>query len=526
MDVIRAHYLTDSSFLLSETSHFETLSTKTLMDWVASAENLRLDSEKLTSLSGIEQFSNLRKLSLIGNMIQEISFIDRCPLLEELSLEDNMISKIGNLNRLIYLKKLDLGRNFISRVEGLEKLECLTQLSLEDNLINSLEGVEELQGIMELYIGNNRIQSLKDILLLRDLPKLIILDVSGNPLAKEQSSRLYIIFHLKKLKVLDGIGIEQAEQSYARDEFGGRLSEDLLESRLAGLRKSEIRSLDLSSAKLRAFDDMFTGDIFPLLVEINLSDNQIQTLRCFGLMPNLIKLQLSKNKLESLHSIDGKGLQGLPNLETLDVSFNQLQNLSGLQNCKLPNLKVLICAHNRIESIEYLDNLANLRELDLCANNIKQIDPTSFPSALSLRYLRLDENKIRVISNLNGLVKLQCLQLISNRVSDYIELEKLRDLPTLMELALSNNPITRKLPYRISVIKRLPQLMFLDGQEVQAEERERGEMVQEVKPPPMIHLAQQPAQKVPVRLTSVNVEAVFGKNDPNPAKRPISSANF
>ena len=61
---------------------------------------------------------------------------------------------------------------------------------------------------MELYIGNNLIADIKEILNLKSLPKLIILDISGNILCKEKHFRIYTIFHIRNLKVLDGVSIE------------------------------------------------------------------------------------------------------------------------------------------------------------------------------------------------------------------------------------------------------------------------------------------------------------------------------
>lgn len=490
-------------------------------------EKLILNTQKLSSLSGVETFTNLKILSLSGNIIQEISNLDRCLLLEELCLEDNMISKIENLQRLRFLKKLDLGRNFISKIENLKALENLTQLSLEDNLIESLDGIQQLYGILELYIGNNRISNMKDVLYLKELRKLIILDISGNLISKEANSRIYMIFNLKKLKVLNGAGVESSEQSFAKEYYGGKLSDDLLESRLNSSKKSEIRILDLSSAKLRSFDDVFSQSSFPSLIELNLCDNHITNLRCFSYMPKLTKLNLAKNKLESLITGDNKGLVALPNLEALDVSYNLLQNLSGLQSAKLTNLRVLIVAHNNLETIDYIENQLNLRELDLSTNNIKQIDSSSFIGQVNLRFLRLDENRIRYLSNLGPLSKLQCLQLNANRIQELLEIEKLQVLPNLMELSLMNNPVVRKNQYRILVIKRLPHLMFLDRQDVTAEEREKIEIAAEIKPPALVHLASQSTnQKVHVKLTSVNLEAVFGRNDKD--KKPNSStlSNF
>ena len=64
---------------------------------------------------------------------------------------------------------------------------------------------------MELYIGNNVIQEIREVSLLKPLGKLIILDISGNQMCREKNYRIYTIFHLKKLKVLDGVSIEYTE---------------------------------------------------------------------------------------------------------------------------------------------------------------------------------------------------------------------------------------------------------------------------------------------------------------------------
>jgi hypothetical protein len=87
---------------------------------------------------------------------------------------------------------------------------------------------------MELYIGNNLIKELKEVGFLKNLPKLIILDLSGNNLCWENHYRVYSIFHLRKLKVLDGEPIENQEVSDSKETFAGRLTEEILETRLNG----------------------------------------------------------------------------------------------------------------------------------------------------------------------------------------------------------------------------------------------------------------------------------------------------
>jgi hypothetical protein len=55
--------------------------------------------------------------------------------------------------------------------------------------------------------GNNRLVELREVQRLRGLPKLIILDLSGNPCtaAPTDDYRLYVIFNVRKLKVRDAL---------------------------------------------------------------------------------------------------------------------------------------------------------------------------------------------------------------------------------------------------------------------------------------------------------------------------------
>ena len=82
--------------------------------------------------------------------------------------------------------------------------------------------------------------------------------------------------------------------------FVGRLTEEILESRLNGFSLKDVKVLDLSSAKLKDFDDIFTSKNFPALRELNLSNNYFGSMRIFGYFPNLRILCLSKNRIETL----------------------------------------------------------------------------------------------------------------------------------------------------------------------------------------------------------------------------------
>lgn len=374
--------------------------------------------------------------------------------------------------------------------------------------------------------------------MLKKLPKLIILDISGNEMCREEYYRVYIIFHLKKkLKVLDGISIETTEIQQSNEMFAGRLTDEILESRSQNKTFNDLRELDISSCKLRDFDDMFDESKFPNLRELNLSHNNLVTLKGFGYLPKLKILTVSANKLETLISSpndDGypKGLLGLTGLEVLDISYNSITDLYGLHFAPIKDLKILNASNNNnnnnITKLEHIDHLKDLREVDLSSNRIRQLDANSFSPHHQIACLRMEDNGLRSLSHIEKLEKLQFLFLHGNRIGDFWDVEKLENCPKLMELCLTSNPIAKKPMYRASVIKRIPCLLILDSREISPEERERVEnvMLQEAKAPPMIHFSQYPTAKVPVKLNSVNFDGVFNNLKMFQDQQSPSTKNF
>ena len=73
--------------------------------------------------------------------------------------------------------------------------------------------------------------------------------------------------------MLDGLSIDNQEHQEAKETFSGRLTEEILNSRLQGRVLKDIRDLDLSNCKLRDFEDMFDQSSCPNLRELNLSHN-------------------------------------------------------------------------------------------------------------------------------------------------------------------------------------------------------------------------------------------------------------
>nr|ABD75797.1 hypothetical protein [uncultured bacterium] len=135
-------------------------------------------------------------------------------------------------------------------------------------------------------------------------------------------------------------------------------------------------------------------------------------------------------------------LSALPNLTQLDISSNQLSDLTPLY--KLPNLTLLNVGTNQLSDITPLSALSNLIELRLSSNQLNDISP--LVSLTRLTKLHLEYLPLRDISSLKDLQELRYLNLLKCNISD---ISPLKNLEKLNRLSLHYNPIS-ELPFWIT----------------------------------------------------------------------------
>lgn len=129
-------------------------------------------------------------------------------------------------------------------------------------------------------------------------------------------------------------------------------------------------------------------------------------------------------------------LEGLTNLETLDLRANKVTNLAPL--AKLTSLKTLVLRDNQVLKIDHLAKLTDLEALSLSNNKIQSIQ--GLDKLRNLKYLALNSNKLKKIENLEGLTALQRLHLDENGIT---VIENLENLKMLSTLSLSGNGIAK-----------------------------------------------------------------------------------
>ena len=161
----------------------------------------------------------------------------------------------------------------------------------------------------------------------------------------------------------------------------------------------EERDLLLSIAGLDASSNLLTHlrgmECLSNLVKLDVSKNRLAGAPLSGLPLALKTLFLSNNQVTSL-----KGLSPLRHLEFLDVSHNALTSLTGAADFLPPSIVTLVASHNRITQIVAADCRRpalppSLTDLDVSHNLINSVEEFQpLKGCQSLRTLRVDSNPV------------------------------------------------------------------------------------------------------------------------------------
>ena len=92
-------------------------------------------NEKIADLTGLENFTNVTKLSLNNQNISSLEKIASLTKLEDLNVSNNKISSVVPLKDLSALKNLNVSNNTISDVTSLKNLSKLEKLDVSNNAI-------------------------------------------------------------------------------------------------------------------------------------------------------------------------------------------------------------------------------------------------------------------------------------------------------------------------------------------------------------------------------------------------------
>lgn len=178
---------------------------------------------------------------------------------------------------------------------------------------------------------------------------------------------------------------------------------------------------------------------FPNLVKLDLSYNQIRKISGLDSLAGTLKeLYLVENKIKTI-----TGLDALVNLELLELGGNNISSI-GHSLDKLSSLKELWIGKNKISSLDdSLHHLHKLEKLSLQANRLTKIEPHNFPEGNhpNLHEAFFSENGIEVIENIY-FHAIQLLDFSTNPISTINEaVINKENMPDLNEFWLTDGTI-------------------------------------------------------------------------------------
>ena len=238
-------------------------------------------------------------------------------------------------------------------------------------------------------------------------------------------------------------------------------------------------------------------------------------------VPNIKELDLTGNLLSEWKDV-GTICEQLPALRTINLS-NNLMSPYKSKLLLLKNIQVVVLNNTGVdwEQVELLrQSLTTIEELHVMGNSISRILPGSSSMVQGFDYLRLlnlEDNCIDEWKEIMKLSQLRCLEklylnnnclksvfypdngghyesevtcykpfqnlrhllLANNNISDLASIDSLNLFPNLVDIRLSDNPITdsgRGGVPRFVLIARLAKVQILNGSEVTPRERKDSEI--------------------------------------------------
>ncbi|XP_066525365.1 leucine-rich repeat-containing G-protein coupled receptor 5-like isoform X2 [Hoplias malabaricus] len=338
----------------------------------------------------------LEELRLAGNYLKEIpkGAFDGLISLRVLMLQNNQLQEVPSeaFQGLRNLQSLRLDANHISRVlqHCFNGLSSLRHLWLDDNALTEVpvDALGALSSLQAMTLALNKITHIPDRAF-SNLSSLVVLDLNYNSLEEFPVA----IRTLRTLKEL-------------------------------GFHNNNIKSIP---------EHAFIGN--PSLLTIFFYDNPIQFVgqSAFQHLPELRTLSLNG----AADITEFPDLTGTYSLERLAITGARITSLPSTVCEQLPNLQMLDLSYNQIQTLPCLQGCEKIRKIDLHHNQIHELQADTFRGLPSLKSLDLAWNKLCSVDPLSfsGLPALTKLDLTFNHLSSL----PVGDLHTLTHLKLAGN---------------------------------------------------------------------------------------
>lgn len=434
-------------------------------------QSLNLGSNMIGGLlsKSFEGAVSLMDLNVSDNTLKNL-FPDFCKVLPKLrtlylSTNEFDVFSLEEISDCTLLKTLDISINNISSVTGsLSNLTALKYLNVSYNELESFDmDVKDLTNLEVLDLSHNHLKEL-DEKKITGLDSLLELHVAYNELNNSDNfPQLFASFENLKMLDMQANKIEHLpENSFIKlNNLTHLLLNDNKISRLhnntfAGL--SKLRHLNLDNNE---FSSLPARILQPLvsLEYISIINNHFHRLSLYFWPPTVEFLYLNGNQLTGVpETID------YSNMKILDLSSNRLKTFD-IKNMTLPNLERLDLSNNELTDVSgtMFISMPNLMSLTLARNKLTfNISSNSFRDTPNLKLLDLAENNIEMIEDIfsvSSLNSLEILNISNNLVADIKQLAVRFTESRIRHIDLSNCNITK---LKSDVFKNLLNLTHVD----------------------------------------------------------------
>lgn len=317
---------------------------------------------ELTSMKDIDNFNNLKKITLCSSGIETIHVYKKSSNIEYLVLGSNNITDISNIIKYNNLTHFGIYDNYIADLKPLGNLTMLKEL----DIVNIGQRADNISGCIESEIDIDDIDDLKNLEFLHI-----------------ENSNISNISKLNNLNHLVTLNFYWCSVN----------ADDLCFSNC-----DKLRTL---------FLNIFSPSEEQMVLDITKFDNLIN-LKSFGISNVLIKANESFDKLINLQ-----------NLSFSNVKFEDIGILESLSN-----LESISFSDTDIESLKYLKNNTKLKSISITYGNLSDIsDLKLFPNVESLVLADNNITDISVLSQLNNLKK---VIVVNNPIIDTLVIDELK----------------------------------------------------------------------------------------------------
>ena len=161
-------------------------------------------------IESLEPFSMAQTLHLQSNGLRRIEGLDALQQLHNLHMQQNLIERIENLGSLVQLRRLDISNNLLTSLAGIESLCALEILDVSKNELADCAAMQPLlccPALVDVDLSSNMLAEGGGdgvVALLRQLPKLNVLRLQGNPFVRDfRHYRRHLVLACESLTFID-----------------------------------------------------------------------------------------------------------------------------------------------------------------------------------------------------------------------------------------------------------------------------------------------------------------------------------